>query len=877
MDLATGQVFGRYTIERVLGEGGMGRVYRASDTKLLRRVALKVLHSADDADGAALILREARAAAAITHENAVTIFDVGEVDGAPYIAMEYIQGETLRAYVGDASISIERRIEWLVAIARALGAAHERGLVHRDVKPENVIVREDGFIKVLDFGIAQHRSTIGSLSKVEAAALAETLPGDVSLSTETSISGTPAYMAPEQLRGERSDGRADQFAWGLVAYELLTGQHPCPQDNLAAIIAALIGRVPASPQTLEPRLADHVDQVVMRALAKDPAERFATMIELVTALTLTEARPSAPRSTPSRAPSALENARTESATAVVVPRATAARRRKARALALIGGITIAAAVGFALRHRGATAPASDAPVTPSGAPTAVTDLPIPSTATAEARAAYRAGLQSARNGAGSEARVHFSRAVELDPTLASAHVWVAALFAFQNRARARVALEQANAQRAALTERDARFLAAVAPLLDRDPADLAAAEIKAAEASKLFPGDAHLRLQLAVTRAARGDVAALDDADAALKLDPHYVAARLIRALTLESLGKEGDALTTYEACVADDLSSASCFAGELKLLARKGECERVNEEARRWTTSHPSDPEAFRQRAVFLSSKEGATDNVVELLATSRSLLPASARPQREQRDALMTQLMAGDLVRARSSAEQLAAAATDIAEHGEAALALVEIEEEMDRVDDAGRVAFDFFRRHELWAGAARMEQDPTAFLAWKAQRAKLVTALDAIKAREAWLERWSTRGRSGERWLMAYASGVDTAEEAKQALAALSRFAPLPALPEGRYSAELGHTYLLAGMVDEAIPVLTRAANDCGVLRMPIVHARSLLWLGDALALRGDQRQACDAYRRVGAMWSTSTTVKPVTASLALLAVKKLGCSR
>ncbi len=859
MDLETGQVFGRYTIERVLGEGGMGRVYRASDTKLLRRVALKVLHSADDEDGAALILKEARAAAAITHENAVTIFDVGEVDGAPYIAMEYIQGEPLRAYIGDASIPIERRIEWLAAIALALGAAHERGLIHRDVKPENVIVREDGFIKVLDFGIAQHRSTIGSFSKLEAAVLAETLPGDVALSPETSISGTPAYMAPEQLRGERADERADQFSWGLVAYELLTGQHPCPQ-------------------TIEPRLADHVDQVVMRALAKQPAERFPSMNELASALTLTEARTSAPRSSKSRAPSALENAQTESVAAVIVSSSTVARRR--RAFAVVGSVAVAAALAIAFRHGGATttpAPASDAAATPPGAPTAVTDLPIPSTDKPEARVAYRAGLQSARDGAGSEARVHFSRAVELDPTLASAHVWIASLSAFQNRARARVALEHANAQRAALSERDARLLAAVAPLLDRDPVDLAAAETKAAEAAKLFPGDAHLRLQLAITRAARGDAAALDDADAALKLDPHYVAARLVRALAFESLGKENDALTTYESCVADSLSSASCFAGELKLLARKGQCERVNEEARRWTTSHPSDAEAFRQRAVFLSSKAGSTDNVAELLATSRSLLPASARSQREQRDALTTQLMAGDLARAKASAEELATAATDIAEHGEAALALVEIDEEMNRVDDAGRIAFDFFKRHELWAGAARMDQDPTVFLAWKAQRAKLVSADDALKARDAWLERWATRGRSGERWLMAYASGVDTVDDAKRALAVLPRFARLPALPDARHSAALGHAYLLAGMVDEAIPVLTRAANDCGVLRMPIVHARSLLWLGDALAQRGEQVRACDAYRRVGAMWSTSTAAPPVTASRAVLAMKKLGCTR
>lgn len=167
MPLTAGDPFGRYVIEAVLGEGGMGRVYRALDTRLERKVALKILRpptethegagvsSGDVSDGPSRLLREARAAAALDHPNAVSVFDVGEVDGIPYIAMELIEGRSLRTCMGDATVPMERRVRWLIEIAQALAAAHGRGLVHRDVKPENVMVRNDDVVKVLDFGIAR--------------------------------------------------------------------------------------------------------------------------------------------------------------------------------------------------------------------------------------------------------------------------------------------------------------------------------------------------------------------------------------------------------------------------------------------------------------------------------------------------------------------------------------------------------------------------------------------------------------------------------------------------------------------------------------------------------------------------------------------------
>jgi serine/threonine-protein kinase len=219
-ELAVGDEFERYRIEAVLGQGGMGQVYRAYDSRLRRRVALKVLRKdldgapADKAPGARL-LREARAAAALSHPNIVSIFDVGQHGDVPYLAMELVSGRNLRAYVGDASIPLRTKLRWLVDVARALAAAHARGLVHRDVKPENVVVCEDGMVKVLDFGIASlavaDAAPDGAAVTVQPVA-AEEPPISATSSTVSRVVGTPRFMSPEQLCGEPLDPRSDQFS-----------------------------------------------------------------------------------------------------------------------------------------------------------------------------------------------------------------------------------------------------------------------------------------------------------------------------------------------------------------------------------------------------------------------------------------------------------------------------------------------------------------------------------------------------------------------------------------------------------------------------------------------------------------------------------------
>lgn len=265
--LAPGAVVGGYVVEALLGRGGMGEVWRARDRSLLRPVALKVLSPESDLDPSvrARFVREGRAAAALVHPNVVTVYGAGEDGGRTYIAMELVEGRTFR--LASPYVPAQQRLAWLLEIARALSAVHGAGFVHRDVKPDNVMVTPHGTIKLLDFGIARAPNvpTDGPPS------LARTGTGQ--------ILGTPRYIAPEQWRGGSVDGRADQFAWAVMAYEALAGRHP--DDTSPGFGRVADWRGPAAPlHALVPDLPFGVSSIVGRAMAVFPDQRFPTMAQL---------------------------------------------------------------------------------------------------------------------------------------------------------------------------------------------------------------------------------------------------------------------------------------------------------------------------------------------------------------------------------------------------------------------------------------------------------------------------------------------------------------------------------------------------------------------------------------------------------------------
>jgi Protein kinase domain len=356
-----GDSFDRYVIEGVLGEGGMGRVYRALDPRLGRRVALKVL-VADGAspdvrkEAAARMMREARAAAAFSHPNVVAIHDVGEVDGAPYITMELVTGSTLRVRCADPSVSTETKLEWLIGVARGLAAAHRAGLVHRDIKPENVMVTAEGAVKILDFGIARSSEDASAVD-----ANAATASPLASITTEGMMIGTPQYMAPEQLQATPLDGRADQFAWGVMAWELLAGKLPWGSGKMGAQIVAAVLATPVPPLgDVTPEIPPRVSESVSRALSKDRSQRFPTMDQLLVAL----GERGAMNTPPAAAALSIDTGAkaVTAATAATSTRPVARAAARGRAWIWVGAACVAAclvATGVFLKPKGGAAARSE--------------------------------------------------------------------------------------------------------------------------------------------------------------------------------------------------------------------------------------------------------------------------------------------------------------------------------------------------------------------------------------------------------------------------------------------------------------------------------------------------------------------------------------
>jgi serine/threonine-protein kinase len=258
----------RYRLEQLIGTGGHSSVYRAHDTLLERSVALKVLHEqlTADEDHVERFKREARAVAQLAHPNIVTVIDRGERDGRQYIVFEYIDGENLKELIRrEGPLPVRRALQLGLQIARALAFAHRQGLVHRDVKPQNVLLAPTGQAKVTDFGIARGLEVGG-------------------LTHTGTVLGTSEYIAPEQARGERVVAQSDVYALATVIYELLTGNVPFAGDNFVAVALRHVNDPPPHVRERRQDVSPRLDQALQRAMAKDPDERFATMDDFIVEL-----------------------------------------------------------------------------------------------------------------------------------------------------------------------------------------------------------------------------------------------------------------------------------------------------------------------------------------------------------------------------------------------------------------------------------------------------------------------------------------------------------------------------------------------------------------------------------------------------------------
>ena len=259
----------------------MGEVYLAEDTKLDRQVALKILprEFAEDNDRMNRFVREAKSASALNQPNIITIYEIGETDGTHFIASEYIQGETLHTLLQQRSLDLKTILEAAIQVASALNAAHKAGIIHRDIKPENVMIRPDGLVKILDFGIAKLSSRKTEATDEEAATALKqqgTSPGV--------IIGTANYMSPEQARGKEVSAQSDIFSFGIVLYEMVTGQRAFKGENALDVIGAILHKEPTPLNQLSPELPHEIERIINKTLRKDPNARYQTAGDLLTDL-----------------------------------------------------------------------------------------------------------------------------------------------------------------------------------------------------------------------------------------------------------------------------------------------------------------------------------------------------------------------------------------------------------------------------------------------------------------------------------------------------------------------------------------------------------------------------------------------------------------
>ncbi len=804
--LEPGSTVGRYRITEELGAGGMGVVYCAWDSALHRKVALKVIKTrTNEISMLARFEREARAMAQLSHRSVVGVHDFGVHEGQPYLVMELVQGTSLRSWLGAKKRPWREVLGALLQAAHGLGAAHRAGLVHRDFKPDNVLVGIDGRVAVTDFGLARPFDE----------ALQESVPSLVkagtSLSTPLTVGagvlGTPLYMAPEQFLGSPTDARTDLFAFGVVLYEALYGLRPFPFKQ------------PTEPVTLDTMLKDILNgklrappggrgvprrflPVIEKLLKPELAQRPASMDEVVAALELASGTPRLP--------------------------------------GLLAATAVAALLVFG--------------VLPHFAPAETSRVPAAHVAWLEAMAQFRGGSTLL-------AQRSLKRVVELDPSFSTGQLWAA--FLNPDRERARAQLAQVVSRRDHLRGPTVAFFEAVSPGLMPLP-DLDAWLATVDRLVSRQPRQANLLLVRAQVHSQRGEVeAALADLREVARLDPTMAVAAAARRGALEQKRRNFDAArAAWDECLALRASAVDCLAGRIRAESARGQCVAMERDARAWRAIDPEDGDA-RSELAFALQANGSWAAAREVLET-----PAASDVDDPYRwiDAYSIAAMEADFEtagRIAQNAVEASAGAKGVLAHFAPNILLLKALTESGELDRAARLSEDMLQRAEAWTPETVKELSLFLSFLKTSEVAGKITHDEFRKHRDDLLARIARSAAAtgtlddvakNQPWLIGYAATSRTKQDALEALDALDRFQPLPAPGVRATDSDLaiGTVFVLADQPNRAIPYLESVMRSCNRIEPPMVWPIGLLRLGQARLGLGDRTGASAAWKQLLTLW-------------------------
>ncbi|MDB4943717.1 MAG: uncharacterized protein JWP97_3251, partial [Labilithrix sp.] len=870
-----GTNIGRFKVVSEIGRGGMGIVLLAEDDKLRRKVALKLLPPsfAADEERRRRFFREARAAAAVSHPNLVTVYDVGEHEGRAYIAMEYLRGRSLRELMAERQLSVDEAVDLARQILAGLGHAHAAGLLHRDLKPENVLVEKEGRVRLVDFGLAKLDGDTGGEGGEQGAGTAGT-----HATRDGLVMGTPGYMSPEQARGQAVDARSDIFSFGVLFFEMLSRKRPFTGPSRADVVTSLLRDPAQRVDVLRPEVGFALGEVVDRCLAKSPDDRHASVKVLEQALEdawVTSKREQRTVPTPTPASGG-------------APPVTPRRRLLAYAAPAFG---LAAAIALALtmrplRNPSPVASAAAAASADGGAGAkkglAITDIPLPRSNSPQALAEYRQALQSIRDADWANAEEHLDEAVKADAELGAAHLRLAIIGGTNSYAplKARAALSRAMTLRGTLSERDQLLMMAMEPIVMREPPDSRLFRERMKALLETHPDDAELWHYLADFGAGS---TALEAARKAVTIDPQFADAWQVMAQSLTNEGRTEEAFAAIEHCMSVSPLSPDCLGERAHIYGMLGDCARMDEDLRRSVTSSSRAAHIWHEaRAAALVATGKSDDAVLEAFHQKWSVMPDDdKRRALEALERAHLLLARGRFAEAEAQiaiGEKAVADDPVVLMHKNFAGLRVLIDVELGKSREAAQVAQKFLAKRDAWI-PTRKGTDIVIPLLRVMQRGGLTSASELTTQRDAWYAKTVASGQPLDlAWTLGWGVAITTPAEAKEAIRTYETISSEQ--PSGKLicrdpqaSGTLGHAYLLAGQPHEALAPLEKTANNCSWMWDAIEHTWSLVDLGKTHEALGNTEHACEAYQRVIARWAAAP--RSVSRDFAKARVKALGC--